>query len=266
MTLRSMMRTPRPDGSAPKNPVRAGSLPASGEWERAWHCTRTKGELVKMRRIADVHRRRLYATRRSLASPAERARIPVPSKNGLDILAALASRAVNLLGRQMRLLIMSYRELANRAGCSVETVRRQIALLKRAGLLRWQRRCRRTEAKAEFGAPQWEQAENIYELVTPLGVKREHARAAAEVDRRQAQAVAQTASDQRASTAPAAVVPRQPPPPPAPFQPEGQLFRSQVLMRRAALLQHETHKLTERPDLQAFEEEESGVRLPPDNS
>ena len=252
MTVRGLRRAPRPDGSQPKNKVRAGSLPEGGQWERAWHCQLSRGDIARIRYMAGVHRRRLAAVRRGRKTPAERALLPVPSKNGLDILAALASMAAGLFGKPKRLLIASYKELANRADCSVETVRRQIAVLKRAGLLRWQRRCRRTEAPAEFGHPQWEQATNVYELVTPLGVQREHRRAGSLVDRRHADAVADRAAQQRASGAPAAAPTPSAPVPLLDPEPPGSMFLSQELRGRAAALQHETGKLPERPDLQAF--------------
>ena len=246
-------RPPRPDGSRPKNPVRAGSLPAGGEWERMWQCVLSPGELAKVRYAAGVVRGRLIKARRKLTSPADRARIPVPSKNGLDILAALASFAAGLARKARRLLALSYAELANRAGCSVETVRRQIALLKLAGLLRWQRRCRRTDAPREYGVPQWEQAENVYELVIPLGVKREHRRAGAAADRRQAEAAAATAQ-QRASTAPPSTGPR-PSSPLAKQMIAGSL--AAALDRFRAAYHHETHRLPERPDLQASKKDRS---------
>lgn len=247
MSTTALARAPRADGSTPKNPVHAGSLPVGGEWERAWHCTLTAGEIARVRHMASVHRRRLAAVRRARKTPSERALLAVPSKNGLDILAALASMAAGLVGKRVRLLAASYRELANRADCSVETVRRQIAVLRRAGLLRWQRRCRRTEAPAEFGLPQWEQAENVYELVTPAGVKREHKRAGAEVDRRRAQAAAAAAATQQASTGAHR--------PSSPLA-KGLISQSlaEALQGLRSVLQHETGKVPERPGHQAFEE------------
>ena len=254
MTLRSMMRAPRPDGSRAKNPVRAQSLPSGGTWEREWHCTFSAGQIASFPSAATKVRRRLSARRRTLKSPAERAKLPVPSKNGLDILAAIASMAAGLIGRKCRLLVLSYRELANRADCSVETVRRQISILKAAGLLKWQRRCRRTEAPPEFGLPQWEQDTNVYQLTVPQGVVLEHRRASRERDRRQAQAAASAAAEQRAGSHPPPSAPRPPfrqAPDPQPSQgPQSVLFYSEELRRRAAALQHETGKMPERPDHQ----------------
>lgn len=254
MTLRSMMRAARPDGSRAKNPVRAQSLPSGGTWERDWHCTWSKGQIQCFTAAARRVRRRLSATRRKLKSPAERAKLPVPSKSGLDILEAVVSMAAGLVGRKCRLLVLSYRELANRADCSVETVRRQIVILKAAGLLKWQRRCRRTEAPPQFGLPQWEQDTNVYQLAVPHGVVLEHRRASRERDRRHAQAVAAAASEQRAASHPSPNALRPPfrqAPDPQPRQgPQSAVFYSEELRRRAAALQHETGKMPERPDHQ----------------
>ena len=240
------LRFPRTDGSRPKNRVRAHSWVAGGEWEREWRCTFSAGMLARHVRIMRAHRRRLSAQRRATKDPRRAADLAVPSKNGLDILEALVAMAAG--GR--RLLAVSYRELAARADCSVETVRRQIALLKAAGMLKWQRRCRRTEAERRFGEPQWEQAENVYQLLVPAGVKRQHQRAADQVDHARAEAVRATALAQQRSAEPPP--PRHPPPPPsseAPTPCPAPLVRSgrslaDALARgnRVFLTRHETHK------------------------
>lgn len=177
-------RTRRADGSQPRNRVRAKSHAAGGDWERSWYNRLSRSELGRHTYLMRIHRNRLYRARRAPgAPPPPDDDVGVPTLLGIDVLDVL----VRMAAGGVRVLAISYRELATRTGCSISAVHEQLCRLKAAGMLNWARRCRPTEGAREFGTPQWEQAENLYRLDVPPGIRKAHARtAAAAAERRQA--------------------------------------------------------------------------------
>lgn len=177
-------RARRADGTQPKNRVRARSFAAGGDWERGWFTTWSPGELSRYMRVIRPHRDRLYRAWRARRARPDPDQAPIPTAIGLRILEQLVAMAAG--GR--RLLVASYRELAARAGCSLSAVHEQLARLRACGMVDWQRRCRPTEAERAWSVPQWEQAENVYRLLVPAGVKKAHRRSGAEADADRAKA------------------------------------------------------------------------------
>lgn len=192
MTVRSL-RPVRADGSRPHNPVRAHSKPSGGEWERDWVDTLGRHGLARYSRVAQIERNRLYRRRRAATSPAEKAAVPVPSQIGMRLLDLIRARFAS----GARLVAVSWGQLANMVGCAASTIGRQIKVLEAAGLLAHQRRCRRTEAKPEFGTPQWEQDVSVYRLLTPSSMKPALRRAEREEHDRRSAASEERASAQR---------------------------------------------------------------------